>query len=410
MKQLDIYTVVQIFILIRLVCTAVLLFLWIKYGNRYLGIRDMALSFGLTAIALILFLFADQLSVFAGLALPNILVLVGICTFGIGVLTFAEAAVHKKELIAYVAIFVCVMSYFTYNQFSVRYIMLISSSFTIPVYIYIIWQLHWRTSTFYRTFTASVQWVACGFVLMHMMRVGWLLYCHPVLNYHGDCDNTQTLLFALSQVLTLLLAFAIEHMIANKRAHEAYNETKTLAIQLEKKEALASTDALTGIYNRRKIESLIREQHHILVSAGTAFSVLLIDVDHFKNVNDQYGHTAGDAVLRHLSQCIRDNIRGFDDVGRWGGEEFLVLLPNAALDEARKTAERLRRIVSDNAYTQLPELTLTISIGVIEASSAMSIDETLKRVDQMLYSAKANGRNSVFSGNAEVLTSVSGVD
>ncbi|MDK2868761.1 MAG: hypothetical protein PWP38_3076 [Clostridiales bacterium] len=410
MKQLDMNTVVQIFILIRWVCTVVLLFLWVKYGKRYQGIRDMAVSFAISTIALILFLFADQLSSFAGIALPNILVLFGICTFGIGVLTFAEATVHKKEMFAYLAFFTIVIIYFTYSRFSVRYIMLLSSGFTMPVYAYIAWRLRWRTTAFYRAFTMGVQGAVSGFAMMHLIRIGWLLYCRPVLNYYGECDDVQSFLFALSQVLTLLLAFAIEHMIVNKRAHEAYNETRTLAIQLEKKEALASTDALTGIYNRRKIESLIRDQHHILMNVGTVFSILLIDVDHFKNVNDRYGHTAGDAVLRHLSHCIRDNIRGFDDVGRWGGEEFLVLLPNAALDEARKTAERLRRIVSESAYTQLPELTLTISIGVIEANRMMSIDETLKSVDKMLYSAKANGRNSVFSGSAEMAASVSGVE
>jgi diguanylate cyclase (GGDEF)-like protein len=286
--------------------------------------------------------------------------------------------------------------------------MMLLSGFAIPVYGYIAWAIRYRANTAYRSFTISVQWVSMAFVLLHAVRFGCASICPPIVDYNSTEGTAAATLITLSQVLTFVLAFAVEHMVVNKIAYEAFKETKTLAMQLEKKEALASTDSLTGLFNRRKIEALIREQHQILVNMGACYSILLIDVDHFKRVNDHYGHAVGDEVLMHLSHCIRDHIRGVDNVGRWGGEEFLVLLPNAALEEARKTAERLRGTVAAHVYSEMPELNLTISVGVIEANRMMTIDETLRSVDKMLYGAKANGRNSVFSGSVEVVASTSG--
>ena len=155
---------------------------------------------------------------------------------------------------------------------------------------------------------------------------------------------------------------------------------------------LATLDSLTGIFNRRTIldtaERLDRSAEH----AGK-LSILMIDVDHFKLVNDNYGHAAGDAVLCGITRVLRAQIRATDFLGRYGGEEFLVLMPDTGPEGALKVAEKLRATVEASVRRPQP---VTISIGVATTrESDATLDRTLSRADTALYEAKAAGRNQV---------------
>jgi len=172
------------------------------------------------------------------------------------------------------------------------------------------------------------------------------------------------------------------------------SERKALEQRLR---TLAMTDELTGLYNRRHftqcgVEEVVRAQRY-----GTPFSLLMLDVDHFKAVNDTYGHESGDEVLRHLAALLRPQLRSLDIVGRLGGEEFGVILPNTALDEARCLAERLRQaVVQNEIVTRYALLKLSVSIGVAAFGPAIqTIDDLLRYADQALYQAKAEGRDRV---------------
>lgn len=167
------------------------------------------------------------------------------------------------------------------------------------------------------------------------------------------------------------------------------------AIALNRIQArLASIDSLTGIQNRgaimRTATQLKRSHEH----AGS-LALMMIDADHFKEINDRYGHIAGDAVLRRLSEILRTQIRSTDIVGRYGGEEFLVLMPDTGLDGALKLAEKLRLAVAESMTKPQP---LTISIGVATTSQHdTTLDQALTRADNALYKAKAAGRNCVMA-------------
>ncbi|WP_243544538.1 GGDEF domain-containing response regulator [Pseudodesulfovibrio tunisiensis] len=152
----------------------------------------------------------------------------------------------------------------------------------------------------------------------------------------------------------------------------------------------ASTDPLTRALNRRSFLRLL-DRH---MFSGKPFSLIMFDIDHFKSINDTYGHDVGDAVLREISALVRENIRETDTLARWGGEEFMVLAGNSAPDRAAHEAERLRSAVAEFAFTGVPGQ-ITSSFGVARHVLGEDQETLLKRVDQALYQAKENGRNRI---------------
>jgi len=160
----------------------------------------------------------------------------------------------------------------------------------------------------------------------------------------------------------------------------------------------AVTDPLTGLYNRRYAASRLAEMQRECLSSGKNFAILAFDVDHFKEVNDRYGHAVGDAVLTTLAKTLRINLRDGDLICRTGGEEFLVALPNTNKTCATTTANRLRKAVGalDISLKNSPApLRVTVSIGLSLQDGHMPISEMLEQADRALYQAKARGRNVV---------------
>lgn len=160
---------------------------------------------------------------------------------------------------------------------------------------------------------------------------------------------------------------------------------------------LGQIDALTGLSNRRHmLELLHRELQRQARGQASAFCLAMIDVDHFKRVNDEHGHAVGDQVLRGFAQVARQALRVTDVVARWGGEEFLVLLPLTELSQAHVTLDRLRQRTSEARLVEgRPHLRVTISAGLAQHETAELLEALLARVDQALYAAKASGRNAL---------------
>jgi diguanylate cyclase (GGDEF)-like protein len=163
-------------------------------------------------------------------------------------------------------------------------------------------------------------------------------------------------------------------------------------------ESMALTDPLTGLLNRRSMEQRLREAAHGFERTGRAFSVVMADVDRFKRVNDVHGHAAGDRVLRAVAGLFGERLRGGDAVARWGGEEFLLLLPETDLATASEVAGRLRATVEarlSDAAGLGESVTLTFGVAVFDRP--MRVDACLKQADDALYAGKAEGRNRVVS-------------
>lgn len=170
-----------------------------------------------------------------------------------------------------------------------------------------------------------------------------------------------------------------------------------LEVQRQKFETLSTTDNLTGCFNRygilRQVEDIFGEYlaHH-------SAAIMLIDIDHFKRVNDRRGHDAGDKALREIAQLIDNNTRDADIFGRWGGEEFILLSKNLDLNTALALGEKLRKTVAKHRFfLDSKPLTITVSIGLAIGVKGENFEKVFKRADKALYAAKAAGRNAVFS-------------
>ena len=191
-------------------------------------------------------------------------------------------------------------------------------------------------------------------------------------------DRTTSVIIGVSLGLTWLVSAWLVYAVT-----EQSRRLKDMAVK----------DALTGAYNRRYLELQLEQAVDSWGRYQRPSSVLLIDIDFFKRINDRFGHAVGDTAIKSLVDVISSNIRSVDTLSRYGGEEFVVLLAETGADNAQKVAEKLRLLIEDTRV--LPEGTMTISIGVCDVAVADDVDHWLNLADGALYLAKHNGRNRV---------------
>ncbi|MFX4262833.1 GGDEF domain-containing protein [Pelotomaculum propionicicum] len=216
-----------------------------------------------------------------------------------------------------------------------------------------------------------------------------------------------TLLIITRQVLTLLdnqrLLFAIKQSnqsLAESKQHLEIQNTWLQNLNYLKEQE-AQTDFLTGLYNRRCVDLKMKTLLEEVPGSQKPLSLLLIDIDNFKQINDSWGHDVGDMVLQQVSVIIKNNIRSLDIAGRFGGDEFIIILPDADLDTAKNIGERLREQVANNLFTiENKVLTITVSIGATHWQKN-NVDEDMKsmifRADTALYKVKNSGRNQIIA-------------
>jgi diguanylate cyclase len=201
-----------------------------------------------------------------------------------------------------------------------------------------------------------------------------------------------------AQLSSLVLATVARIVDVNEglrtRLSDAEQQLKVQAEELERHFAAAMTDALTELPNRRAFDTELERRLSEYQAKGTPFSLLMIDVDYFKALNDHFGHPVGDAVLKRMAQVFRNSVGDLDLVARIGGEEFAVLLPRTRLPEANEIADRLRRAVAGTTFSpQLAHLKITISVGVSTVTPGEAAGTLVTRADEALYASKHDGRN-----------------
>ncbi len=192
--------------------------------------------------------------------------------------------------------------------------------------------------------------------------------------------------------------FESDELMARLRIGERILKLEeNLTASRQQMEYLALHDGLTSLLNRRALHDHAEAELSRAARNASPFSLMMLDLDHFKSVNDRFGHATGDAALRLVASTLTQQVRAYDAVGRWGGEEFLILLPNTALAEAQAAAERIRVAIESS---RLPlatggELQLTASFGVTTLSGLASVHQLTAQADAALYRAKQAGRNRV---------------
>jgi diguanylate cyclase (GGDEF)-like protein len=188
------------------------------------------------------------------------------------------------------------------------------------------------------------------------------------------------------------LTFTSRH-IAAWREH-LVREKRELNIALAKVQELATRDTLTGLVNRRHMQEMLEQEWHRQDRTREPFTVAMIDLDHFKRVNDQFGHSTGDEVLRNFARTAEEVLRNTDVIARWGGEEFLILFTNTTPTQAQPCLQRLSdRLAERQVPTLVPALRISFSAGIAQHHRGRPLEQTLERADSALYSAKMAGRN-----------------
>jgi diguanylate cyclase (GGDEF)-like protein len=202
----------------------------------------------------------------------------------------------------------------------------------------------------------------------------------------------------------------VELQNANERLEEQAQKLEGLngALQEEIKQkklleeelrAIATIDSLTGVYARHQLLEFGENELKRFLRAGHPLCALMLDIDHFKKINDTYGHSVGDSALKYFADVCSDSLRTTDAIGRIGGEEFVIIMPDTVLDDGYEVAERIRRNVEESIFYRDDlslSFTLTVSIGLYEFTKEdHSFERSLSKADTALYEAKGAGRNHV---------------
>lgn len=226
-------------------------------------------------------------------------------------------------------------------------------------------------------------------------------------NYRGKKNNNSTIYEVNSRAikddngnsinLVSIIRDVTQKVILEEVLEAREKQYKELAKELERKNISlserVSIDNLTGIKNRYYFDERIKEEVDLAKRQKVSFSLLLFDLDHFKLVNDNFGHDVGDKVLKRVTDAVSKILRSYDIFARWGGEEFVVLMPNTTEAEAVPAAEKIRKTVEDIIHTDIEKITISIGIAIWEPDD--DVDRIFVKADKALYTAKNQGRNRV---------------
>ena len=183
----------------------------------------------------------------------------------------------------------------------------------------------------------------------------------------------------------------------NSLEEKVKQRTEELLVKNAELLRLSITDNLTKLYNRVKLDKSLQEEMNRSLRYNTNFSIILLDIDYFKKVNDNFGHQIGDEVLIESAQVLSKNIRNVDILGRWGGEEFLVICPETKIEDAIKVASHIKEAIKLHKFTTYPN-TVTMSLGVASFNKDIkNVDNIILNADKALYQAKEEGRDRVIA-------------
>ena len=343
----------------------------IRELKQYRGVGAALLANLCVAVGLMLRLFADQLPVFFTTILSNTLLLTGSALFYIALSQFTGFAYSRVSVLGVIVTVASFLTYFTYWDDEIGKRITVLSLGSITMVVLLIDQL-WRTRKTSLRFSANLMLVS---FLIH----GTFLILRTISIFLDPPRDTSSL--TRIQSATYLLSFAISFfwsmgfiLMVSQRLRNDLMEVATI-------------DVLTRIPNRRATQAFLEKELSRTQRSQAEFTVLLIDIDNFKQVNDRWGHAVGDDVLVKTADIFRSMIRRQDLVGRWGGEEFLIIVPEPC--DSRVLAERVRCEIANAKFSyRAASFGITISIGVVRARPSDQIDQILKKADDALYQSK----------------------
>jgi len=351
----------------------------IRELKQYRGVGAALMANLCAAVGLMLRLFADRLPDFVTTILSNILLLTGSGLFYVALSQFTGFPYSKSFVIGVIAVALSFLVYFRYWDDDLGMRMITFSLGSVAMVFILIYQL-WRTQKTSLRFSANlmlVSFIVHGIFLI--FRTISLILAPP--QDTSSLTPVQSASYLLSFAISFFWSTGFILMVSQRLRNDLME--------------LATIDVLTRIPNRRATQAFLEKELSRARRHQTEFLVLLIDIDNFKQVNDRWGHSVGDDVLVRTASLFQSMLRKQDWVGRWGGEEFLVISPGSPDCDPESLAERMRCEVANSEYSQAAaSFHITVSIGVACANQTSTVDEILTKADEALYRAKIT-RNSI---------------
>jgi len=349
----------------------------IRELKQYRGVEAALAANLCAAIGLLLRLFAEQLPDIFSLVLSNLLLVMGPALFYIALSQFTGFAYSKALVLGVLAAVLSFLLYFTYwdDDLGKRMVAFSLGSLTMVfLLIHQLWQIQ-KTSLRFSARLMLVSFLIHGLFLI--ARTVSLLLDSPQATFSLTPAQSATYLFSFAISFFWSTGFVL--MVSHRLRNDLME--------------IATVDVLTRISNRRATQTFLEKEMSRAQRHRGEFSILLIDIDNFKKVNDRWGHAVGDTVLLKTASLLQSMIRKQDLVGRWGGEEFLIVVPGPC--DAGVLAERVRSTIAGEEYSNgIVSFHITVSIGVTCADHSSLADEILKEADDALYRAKL-ARNKV---------------
>lgn len=290
-----------------------------------------------------------------------------------------ESKIDIKFALIYILTMAIAVAYVSYkNEFFLRAI-LFYSALIIPLVIVLIYQYKSKVITMFNLISAQIYIL---FVCIVANTVGYILY-DCVLDFTNPPEFTKAFLMIVNiLLLTLVFSFIIERN--GQDILELKEKGSVLENMFNQVKVISETDELTKAYNRRKIKEIIEMLTEKFDRTHTPYSVLLVDIDEFKKINDKYGHNIGDKVLKYITECLESVTRESDFVGRWGGDEFIVLLNNTSLDQAKIVKNKIQMTKKMFVEKDI-RIAVSVSIGCSQSLVDLTYHQVIHKADLELY-------------------------
>ena len=373
-----------------IVIIIILYFVWNQNKDRFDGVLDWLTCFVLHFTGITLILMRGFIPDFLSIVVANVLLVAGSIRFYFGIAMFINRKIRKGFYYVLLGIFGMIYIYFglvepklvvravtfslivSFINFHCANILYKSDDIKMKKNYYITGTLLLFISILY---LLSAGYYITGIIGLDYLNVGFVI----------------SLITIISQMLLICITFSILMMINSKLVVTLEEDSLEREKLLEDFRYLATVDGLTKLWNRKTIEEKLNEEFDRSQRYRCKMSVILLDVDNFKKINDNFGHATGDLVLEKISERLKHTLRKTDFIGRWGGEEFIVVCVETDQRAVWKVAEKLRKAVAEYKFDL--KIQVTISLGTATLKRGEGIEDILKRADDNMYRSKEAGRN-----------------
>ena len=369
---------------------AICLLMYSGHYPQFKGIKTIGYAFVISSSAFLLIGLRNYIPDFISIVVPNVLLVLSMTFIHLGMVSFYHLETYSVHRFHLIMLLIMLFSslFFTYIDSDTNARIVIISFIVSIQCCYIMRSLLAAHQLNHHKANFTIAMAFLFFATFFALR-GFITLAEEPLNDFMHAGIIHSLSIIVYQFIVVITSFGLVWIVSHK-------------IQRVLKDQ-ATHDPLTRVFNRRALEEIINTEHSRSLRNLAPLSVIMLDIDYFKRLNDRYGHSTGDRVLVEVADILIKNTRAYDSIARFGGEEFIVLLPDTPLDQAKLIAEKLRMKIASHDYCFKPGKTIevTASFGATECNLANeNWLQVLERTDNALYRAKETGRNRVIVFNS----------